>query len=76
MSNLEINPFNESSYFYNKYMEYIKISPQKNIQPRESPTIIPEPQSHNFVAYLPKTMKADNIIPFSELTELDINPED
>lgn len=73
MSNLEKNPFNESSYFYNRYMEYIKISPQKNIQLRESPAKFPESLSYNFVDYLPQTMKADDSIPFSESVELDMS---
>ena len=58
------NPFNKCSYYYYKYNKhpgYIKYYPELFTYPE------------TLVNDLPETMKADDIIPFSELTELDMS---
>ena len=77
MSKPLINPFNKSSYFYNKYETYIEYRKNYPIDTEypEYPDL--DSQYYNVLDNipddLPESLKADDAIPFSELLELDMS---
>ena len=77
MSKPLINPFNKSSYFYNKYETYIEYRKNYPIDTEypEYPDL--DSQYYNVLDNipddLPESLKADDTIPFSELPELDMS---
>ena len=75
MSNLIKNPFIKGSYYYKYYENYYNYKTNvlncKYLKYSEYPEYSTSPK-YLVDNLIPETMKADNIIPFSELIELDI----